>query len=107
MYISLQKAGYILVFKEVLRPKEGHKAKGNVDAELVLQAMIEVQKYDRAIIMTSDGDFACLVRYLKEQGKLERVLSPNKKGCSILLRKAAGEKMGYLDDVRDKIEYKK
>jgi uncharacterized LabA/DUF88 family protein len=69
--------------------------------------MIEVQKYDRAIIMTSDGDFACLVRYLKQQGKLERVLSPNKKGCSILLRKAAGEKMGYLDDVRDKIGYKK
>lgn len=40
------------------------KRKGNVDAELVLQAMIEYPNYERAIIVTGDGDFGCLVRYL-------------------------------------------
>ena len=45
--------------------REG-KPKGNVDAELVLQAMIDYQDYERAVIVTSDGDFACLVRYLYE-----------------------------------------
>lgn len=53
----------------------GGKPKGNVDAELVLQAMIDYRDYERAVIVTSDGDFACLVRYLYEEGKLERVLT--------------------------------
>lgn len=40
LYTSLQKSGYILVFKPTLLLPEG-KVKGNVDAELVLHAMIE------------------------------------------------------------------
>lgn len=70
--------GYTLVVKPVMY--RGGKPKGNVDAELVLQAMIDYRDYECAVIVTSDGDFACLVRYLYEEGKLERVLSPNRKG---------------------------
>ena len=65
LYSSLQKCGYVLVFKPVLQRKDG-KVKGNVDAELVLQAMIDYGAYDQAIIVTSDGDFHCLVKYLYE-----------------------------------------
>ena len=53
-----------------------------MDAELVLQAMIEYPHYERAVIVTGDGDFGCLVRYLYERQKLERVLSPNRRQCS-------------------------
>lgn len=67
--------GYTLVFKAVTYRGDG-KPQGNIDAELVLQAMVELPRYDRAVIVTSDGDFACLVRYLYQQRKLERVLSP-------------------------------
>lgn len=84
----------------------GERLKGNVDAELVLQAVIDYGHYDRAVIVTSDGDFACLVRYLREQGKLERVLSPNRKGCSVLLKRAAREKIDFVEDARGKLEYK-
>lgn len=84
----------------------GGKPKGNVDAELVLQAMIDYRDYERAVIVTSDGDFACLVRYLYEEGKLERVLSPNRKGCSVLLKRAARERVDFLEDARRKLEYK-
>ena len=70
LYTFLQNAGYTLVFKQVRLRRE--KLKGNVDAELVLQAMIDYANYDRAVIVTSDGDFACLVRHLYEKGKLER-----------------------------------
>jgi uncharacterized LabA/DUF88 family protein len=84
----------------------GGKAKGNVDAELVLQAMIDFDNYERAVIVTSDGDFGCLVRYLYEKGKLERVLSPSRKSCSVLLKRAAREKIDFLEDARKKIEYK-
>ncbi len=53
--------------------------KGNVDAELVLHsAAIEYDNYDKAIVITSDGDFRCLFEYLKEKEKLERIITPTK-----------------------------
>ena len=39
LYTNLQKYGYILIFKPTLKLPTG-KVKGNVDAELVLHAMI-------------------------------------------------------------------
>jgi uncharacterized LabA/DUF88 family protein len=105
LYHNLQRAGFELVFKPVTYRKDG-KAKGNVDAELVLQAMIDFSEYEKAVIVTSDGDFSCLVRYLLEQGKLERVLSPNRAGCSALLKRAVGSKVDFLEEARKKIEYK-
>ena len=104
LYASLQKAGYVLVFKPVL-PDENGEVKGNVDADLVLQAMIDYPKYDQAVIVTSDGDFYSLVKYLYEQGKLEKVLSPYVKTCSVLLKKSAREKIVFMDNLRVKLEY--
>ena len=68
--------------------------------------MIDYNEYERAVIVTSDGDFACLVKYLYDQQKLERVLSPNIKGCSVLLKRAAREKIDFLENARAKLEYK-
>lgn len=81
LYTSLQKAGYILVFKPTLAYKKGgdRLTKGNVDAELVLHAMIEYPNYDKAIIVSGDGDFHCLIEYLQRQSKLLHVLIPNSK----------------------------
>jgi uncharacterized LabA/DUF88 family protein len=72
----------------------------NCDAELVLQAMIDIQNYDQAIIATNDGDFSCLIKYLISQNKLLYVLSPSREKRSILLRKAARKKITYMDDMR-------
>ena len=106
LYRYLKRAGYNLVFKPtVIASKE--KTKGNVDAELVLQAMIDLKKYDGAVIVTSDGDFSCLVKYLNGVGKLKRLLAASRYGCSKYLRQAAGSKVDYMDDLRNKLEYKK
>ena len=106
LYSNLESCGYNLVFKPTLRiPGKGYK--GNCDAELVLEAMKRLNEYDKAIIVTSDGDFRCLVEYLLQIGKLERVLAPSREGCSILLRKAAGAKIDYLDNLRKKLEHKR
>jgi len=64
LYTALQQQGYILVFKPTLTLMDG-KVKGNVDAELVLHAMIEWNNYDKAVLVTGDGDFHCLVEHLK------------------------------------------
>ncbi len=106
LYANLKRYGFELIFKPPLKDKDGNY-KGNVDAELVLQAMIDLKKYDWAVIVTSDGDFSCLVKYLNEVGKLKRLLAASRYGCSKYLRQAAGSKVDYMDDLKNKLEYKK
>jgi uncharacterized LabA/DUF88 family protein len=106
IYTTLQQAGFILIFKPVL-PNGKDGVKGNVDADMVLQAMIEYSNYDGAVLVTSDGDFYSLARYLYDTQKLVAVLSPHSKTCSSLLRKSAKEKMRYLDVLKDRIGKRK
>lgn len=89
LYTSLQEAGYILIFKPTFEyKKQGEKyTKGNVDAELVLHAMIEYPNYNKAIIISGDGDFHCLIEYLERNNKLLHLVIPNPKKYSALLRK--------------------
>jgi len=105
LYTSLQKYGYILVFKPTLTLPNG-KAKGNIDAELVLHAMIEYSNYDKAIIVSGDGDFHCLIEYLVKQNKLLKVIVPNKNDFSSLLRKHMKHVVS-MNDLKDKLGYKK
>ena len=104
LYTSLQEYGYILIFKPTLS-LPGGKVKGNIDAELVLHAMIEYANYDKAVIVTGDGDFHCLIEYFKRQSKLERLIIPNRYKFSSLLRKFAKD-MVFMSDLRVKLEYK-
>ncbi len=108
LYISLQKAGYILKFKPVLPDKEGHH-KGNVDADLVLQATIDYyeKNFDKAVIISSDGDFYCLVQFLYRNNRLEKLLSPCQGTCSVLLRKTAREKIVFMTNMKHKLAYKR
>ncbi len=85
LYDFLKEAKYILIYKPVLEPKHAKvKVKGNVDAELVLHAMIEFPKYNKAIIVSGDGDFHCLIEYLHGKNKLAKIIVPNKKYSSLL-----------------------
>ncbi|MFA6171626.1 MAG: NYN domain-containing protein [Patescibacteria group bacterium] len=104
LYRSLQEYGYILIFKTVMKDCDG-KAKGNVDANLVLQAMIDFNKYKKAVLVTSDGDFYCLADYLYKNNKLEIVISPNQGKCSVLLRKSAKEKIVFMNNLESKFSY--
>ena len=106
LYVSLQKAGFICIFKPTLTYKDG-STKGNCDAELVLHAMIEFRKYDKAVIVTGDGDFYCLVQYLIEQDKFERVLIPNQFKYSALLKRFGRKQLDFMNGLQGKLEYKK
>ncbi len=106
LYIELQEAGFICVFKPTLTYKDG-TTKGNVDAELVLHAMIEFGNYDKAVIVTGDGDFYCLVKYWLENGKLECVLIPNFFKYSALLKRFGKKQLAFMNDLKNKLEYQK
>jgi uncharacterized LabA/DUF88 family protein len=99
LYKYLQECGFTLVFKEVIYDGEG-KPKGNCDADLVLQVARDTyeNKIDNALIVTSDGDYASMIKFLQGKKKLLGILSPrNKENCSILLKRT-GAKIAYIDD---------
>lgn len=106
LYDQLQEAGFLLKFKPTIPDADG-KIKGNVDADMVLRAALEINEYEKAVIVSSDGDFYSLVAHLYAIGKLKAVLSPAREHCSGLLKQTAKEKIQFMDDLRSKLEYKK
>ena len=105
LYKALKSYGYTLVFKQTVKDGAG-KPKGNVDAELVLHsAAIEQKNYDKAIIVSGDGDFCCLHDYLAKKKKLLSIIIPNRKSESSLLKKFQNYKMFIIRD-KDKLEKK-
>jgi uncharacterized LabA/DUF88 family protein len=106
LYDRLQGMGYHLIFRPTTEYKVDGRVvvKGNVDAELVLYAAAKViDQYDKAIIVSGDGDFYCLVEYLKENGKLLHIMVPNDK-FSKLLRKYTKD-IVRINQLRQKLEY--
>ncbi len=105
LYTALQTAGFICIFKPTLKYKDG-TTKGNCDAELVLWAMIEYTNYDKAVIVTGDGDFYCIVNYLIEKNKLLAVLIPNKLKFSALLKfRLFRSYLRHMNELKDKLVY--
>ncbi|KKR38353.1 MAG: hypothetical protein UT97_C0012G0038, partial [Parcubacteria group bacterium GW2011_GWC2_40_31] len=89
LYKYLQECGYTIVFKEVVYDSDG-KPKGNCDADLVLQVARDTyeNKFDSAMLVSSDGDYASLIKFLQEKNKLKAILSPSiPQKCSILLKR--------------------
>ena len=105
LYRRLKSYGYELVFKPTVKDNLG-KPKGNVDAELVLHAAtIQYPKYDKAVIVSGDGDFYCLHEYLEKKKKLLRIVIPNSKSESSLLKTFQKYKT-FIEYEKHKLELK-
>jgi uncharacterized LabA/DUF88 family protein len=108
LYTELQKAGFILIFKPTVQYFENGKqtVKGNVDAELVLHtAAIQYANYDKAVIVSGDGDFACLVEFLIEKDKLLHLLTPNSRYSKLL--KPFSPYIIHMNQLSVSVAYKK
>jgi uncharacterized LabA/DUF88 family protein len=108
LYKFLEDVGYKIIYKPTLEYKEGKEkfTKGNVDAELVLHSMIEFPNYSKAIIVSGDGDYFCLIEYLEMQNKLLNIIIPNRMSYSSLLR-SYSKYFAFVTDLRAKLEYRK
>ncbi len=105
LYTFLQDAGFICIFKPTLTYKDG-STKGNCDAELVLHAMIQYPVYEKALIVSGDGDFQCLAKYLLENKKLGAILVPNQAKYSGLLKFGIFKPyVRFVSDLQNKLEY--
>ncbi|MFA7717295.1 MAG: NYN domain-containing protein [Candidatus Absconditabacterales bacterium] len=110
LYSSLQKAGFIVSFREHSAALKGKK-KGNVDVDIVFEAMkkiIEKEKFDKIVLVSGDGDYIKLVNYLIEKGLFKKILFPNKHYSSLYrpIQDNYGMNLS-LKDIRCKIDYKK
>jgi uncharacterized LabA/DUF88 family protein len=94
IYQKLKKYGYVLK----------HEVANNLDKYLIKQAEWDINKYDKAIIITSDKHFAKLTRYLDSKGKLKLVLAPCNQGCSPKLKKAANTKIEFLSNYKTELQ---
>jgi uncharacterized LabA/DUF88 family protein len=114
LYEYMHELGYLVVLKPTVdvtpapegkneKDKEKPTIKGNVDADLVLYAMKEIPNYDKAVIVSGDGDFLGLVEYLKELGKLSSILTPNWQYSSLF--KPFESDIVRLDQLRRQLAY--
>ena len=79
--------------------------KGNIDADLVLHTMIEYPNYEKAIVVSGDGDFYGLYEYLQSKNKLGRIVVPNRQFSTLL--NSFLPHIDRLDGLKRHLAYKK
>ena len=84
-------------------PDEKPTVKGNIDADLVMYAMKEMPNYDKAVIVSGDGDFFGLIEYLIEQKKFLKMLAPNRRFSTLL--KPFEPYIDGIDNYRSELAY--
>jgi uncharacterized LabA/DUF88 family protein len=113
IYEKMHQAGYAVVLKptfDMSRPRPDEQpgkpdkpVKGNIDADMVLWAMKEMNNYEKAVIVSGDGDFFALVEYLIQQGKLQKILTPTGQYSSLF--RQFEEYIDRIDNHRRELAY--
>jgi uncharacterized LabA/DUF88 family protein len=111
LYDKLQKAGFILSFREHSSALRGSK-KGNVDSDIIfalMRKLVENEPFGKAFIVSGDGDYKKMVDYLVKKSKFGKMLFPNRQFASSLYKSLGSEFYDYLEnaDVKAKISYQR
>ena len=109
LYNNLQKAGFILAFREHSCALKGKK-KGNVEWDIVFSVMkklVDNEPFEKVYIVSGDGDYKKLVDFLIKKGRFGKMLFPNREFASSLYKTLGSEFYANLGDkdVRTKIGY--
>jgi len=101
---KLKQFGYILRVKEIKR--FGLKTKANCDVDLTMDMLLMVKEYNRAVVLTGDGDFAPLFLYLiGKKKKIITISSPKRTAREIKI--IVGSNHIDFGSLRYLLEYKK
>lgn len=101
---KLKEFGYILRVKEIKR--FGSKSKANCDVDLTMDVLLMIKEYQRAILLTGDGDFAPLLDYLISKKKKIIVISSPKRTAREIKAIVRDEHIDF-GSLKFLIEYKK
>jgi hypothetical protein len=74
----------------------------------IMKKIIEKEIFDKIVLVSGDGDYIKLVKYLIEKNLLKKILFPNKKYSSLYrpIQYTYGVYLG-IENIKRKIEYKK
>ena len=111
LYEAIQEAGYILIFREHSQSMIGKK-KGNVDTDIVFTVMAKIadrEDFGQVVLVSGDGDYFKMVRYLINNNRFRKLLSPNRHSTSSLYRVYTPKYVDFLDNggLKGKIGYNK
>ena len=124
LYENLQEAGFIVRFRSHNRKMISQK-KGNVDTEIVFDVMkllMDLEKEDREekdkkedtkenrnkekhskiILVSGDGDYFKLVKFLIEKERFEKLIYPSAKSLSSLYKKVNEKYKLEVEELRRK-----
>ena len=104
MYRFFRKCGFKVSFRYVTKDPDGG-IKGNVDALLIVDALTRWNFYDRALIVAGDGDYYNLIKHLKRNRKLEKIMIPNRADFSYLLSRFSGD-LVFMNEMKKKLGLK-
>jgi len=105
-YKHLEEFGYKLFLKPVKRYEQEDgipKRKANCDVDMTLHMLKEKDNYDGAIVLSGDGDFLPVLKYLKEQGKHITVLARSNRAAREI-RQFAGSNFRDFEYLRELIK---
>ena len=109
LYHQLRKAGFRLYFREHSASLNSKK-KGNVDTDIVfamMRELVENRVSGRFILVSGDGEYCQVVKYLIDKRKFVKLLAPSRKNLSSLYRRKIAD--GYISclddpDIRQKLQ---
>lgn len=108
-YKLLSDFGYKMILKPVKiysQPDGSKIRKANCDVDLTFYAMRDLPKFDRLILLSGDGDFEILLKYLVEIGKNVLILA-NSKRTAHEIKQLKGIQFNNLSVLRSTIEFRK
>lgn len=108
-YLKLIDFGYHLYLKPVklYEQEDGTtKRKANCDVDMAFCLMKEKDNFERAIVLSGDGDFLPVLKYLRGQGKEVIILARGKRTAKEI-RQFSGSSFKDFEYLETRIRYKK
>ncbi len=105
-YLKLEQFGYHLMLKPVKTydDTDGNPVrKANCDVDMTLMLATEKDQFDRAVILSGDGDFLPALKYLKASGKEVLVLARGPRTAREIKRFAGSTFMDF-EYLREKLK---
>ena len=103
-YLKLEEFGYILRLKPVkIFREEGGRVtkKANCDVDMTFDLMRNFDEYSGVLVLSGDGDFAVVLKYLRDQGKTVKLLARGERTAKEIRQLAGGDfrDFNYLREI--------
>jgi uncharacterized LabA/DUF88 family protein len=108
-YLKIEEFGYNMVLKPIKTFFEGENLstrKANCDVDMAFYMMRDHNSFDRIIVLSGDGDFLPVLKFLRNRKKKVLVLARGPRTAKEIRRFSAGEFLDF-EYLRTRLEFEK